>query len=591
MGKRLVRNMFLGPAPEKLAAKYPKCANNATMYDGLGDDVTIVVTVKDSCSQAPGFIDGLTKIAPRDVRVIYTYPDFTSCRTINLDAQKQNWDNFTLIPLDPHVSPMQGWVDGGKLVTTPYTYLVHNDGYALDEYFLCEMVEALKQRKQNRTADSQFVIAAPALYESKHDGSYAAHATQSNLRLVQEGNIDIVRHDHSLEMALRRQGEDLIEGEQTDFLEDHGFLIETDKIGDVIDPDASFTMEYLDMIMTIMANNWKVLLVPTSRLEFRITEFSWRDIPYFMYKRSEITAHGTRDYLKAKWKVDFPNTGFWTFIKYTIVERHSYELKCPKGVDPRECEELPRDMAWTQQALLAVGFFQMVGWNRYQLSANSEKVGFLGVMDEIEKNGWKPSGQGIISASREKVRPSWPDEKVRPIPNGLSVKEILGGYGTNPPLKIEADLKDEYFPFSAAELKVKSCTEDLKESLPVCGLVVDHGDSCSCWINLQTFKNGGIIPSLIDWFAALIKIPSRISTYYEMTTMNDDVEGHTARLERFVTDNDENGKGTFRMVKCFKDDTECNANFTFTEKSKVVQFLGRPFNPIEVARALDNHFK
>ena len=44
-------------------------------------------------------------------------------------------------------------------------------------------------------------------YESKHDGSYAAHATQSNLRLVNEADGEIVRHDHSLEMALRRQGE------------------------------------------------------------------------------------------------------------------------------------------------------------------------------------------------------------------------------------------------------------------------------------------------------------------------------------------------------------------------------------------------
>ena len=40
-------------------------------------------------------------------------------------------------------------------------------------------------------------------------------------------------------------------------MEDHGFLIETDKIATVIDPSASFTLEYLDMIMTIRANKWK----------------------------------------------------------------------------------------------------------------------------------------------------------------------------------------------------------------------------------------------------------------------------------------------------------------------------------------------
>ena len=43
-----------------------------------------------------------------------------------------------------------------------------------------------------------------------------------------------------------------------------------------------------------------------------------------MYKRSEATAHGTRDYLMAKWQANFPNTGFWTYIKYTIIEQHVY---------------------------------------------------------------------------------------------------------------------------------------------------------------------------------------------------------------------------------------------------------------------------
>ena len=60
----LVRNMFLGPIPEKLQPKYAKCQNPDTMYDGLADDVTIVVSVKDSCSQAPGFIKGLERMVP-----------------------------------------------------------------------------------------------------------------------------------------------------------------------------------------------------------------------------------------------------------------------------------------------------------------------------------------------------------------------------------------------------------------------------------------------------------------------------------------------------------------------------------------------
>merc|ERR1719421_951886 len=117
------------------------------------------------------------------------------------------------------------------------------------------------------------------------------------------------------------------------------------------------------MIMTIRANGWKALFVPTARLEFRITEFSWRDIAYFMYKRSESTAHGTRDYLKAKWKANFPNTGFWTYIKYTIIEQHVYggwQIPLPSITSSRTILDT---MKWKDQAALAFGFFQMAGFN------------------------------------------------------------------------------------------------------------------------------------------------------------------------------------------------------------------------------------
>ena len=42
-----------------------------------------------------------------------------------------------------------------------------------------------------------------------------------------------------------------------------------------------------------------------------------------MYKRSEATAHGTRDYLMAKWQANFPNTGFWTYAGYTPLARYA----------------------------------------------------------------------------------------------------------------------------------------------------------------------------------------------------------------------------------------------------------------------------
>ena len=132
---------------------------------------------------------------------------------------------------------MRGWLDAVPLIRTEYALLLHNDGYALDSFFACELVQSLKAR------DASYVVAAPMLYESKADGSLAAHATQSRLRL-QGGH---VRHDHSVAKALNRGG-DIPEGDQADFLEDHGFVIKTRAIAGIIDPHASYTLEYIDMI-------------------------------------------------------------------------------------------------------------------------------------------------------------------------------------------------------------------------------------------------------------------------------------------------------------------------------------------------------
>merc|ERR1719230_1105573 len=382
----MARNCILSKQPLSVTPKYGTCSEQM-----LSSEMTIVVTVKDACSQAPGFIRALERFAPPSVHLIYTYPNFKSCASLDLKPVLKRWKKVTVLPVPLRSSPMQGWVDAIPHIKTRYSMLLHNDGYALDSFFGCELLQSLKYHKRN-SPNGSYVLAAPMLYESKMDGSLAAHATQTNLRLVKDDSPQgmTVHHDHSLRRALNR-GFDFKEGDQTEFVEDHGFLIETDKIGTVIDPSASFTLEYLDMIMTIRANRWKALFVPTARLEFRITEFSWRDIPYFMYKRSEATAHGTRDYLKAKWQANFPNTGFWTYIKYTIVEQHVYGGRYVNGVTSTDRDVLPT-LKWKDQAALVFGFFQMAGYNRYDIStgAKPQVVDFLDVLERLDK-GWTPS--------------------------------------------------------------------------------------------------------------------------------------------------------------------------------------------------------
>jgi len=552
----ITRNCVLPKTPRDVRPKYPSCP--ATM---MSKEMTIVVSVKDACSQAPGFIRALEVWAPPEVHLIYTFPNFETCAKIDLKDILGRWKKVTLLPLPLRSSPMQGWIDAIPHIKTKYSMLLHNDGYALDSFFGCELLRSLKYHQASEP-QAGYVLAAPMLYESKMDGSLAAHATQTNLRLVKDDSPQgiTVHHDHSLRRALNR-GHDFKEGDQTEFVEDHGFLIDTSKISTIIDPSASFTLEYLDMIMTIRANKWKALFVPTARLEFRITEFSWRDIPYFMYKRSEATAHSTRDYLVAKWQANFPNTGFWTYIKYTIVEQHVYR------------DELT-SMRWKDQAALVFGFFQMAGYNRYAVTRDAtQRVDFLDVLQRLDR-GWKPSAQSPVRATRKLERPTI--TKTRPA-YVSHLDEILP-YGVDS--RVEAEIEHEYLPFSLAKLTLDSCEQMTPEIEAVCGLVVRELEACVCWINMPTFKTNTLFIRALGLFAALIKVPSRITTFVEMA-LSGSRNGTEHVLPLRPSERD-----SFQLATCDIDEHDCSTSFTFTSTSQLVLFRGAPSTVQEVQSAL-----
>eukprot|EP01047_Picozoa_sp_COSAG01_P019946 COSAG01_NODE_1123_length_11617_cov_13.832769_8_plen_1297_part_00 len=560
----LARNTLMSADVGVPTPKYSNCSAQL-----MSSEMTIVVTVKDSCSQGPGFIKALESWAPPSVHLIYTYPKFSSCASIDMSAAKKYWDKLTLMPLPLRSSPMTGWIEAIPKIKTKYAMLLHNDGYAIDTFFGCELLQALKARNNTHA------VAAPMLFESKSDGTLGAHATQSNLRLVKDepspGQVT-VHHDHSLARALNR-GNDLPESDQDDFLEDHGFLIDTDKIDKVIDPSASYTMEYLDMIFSLKSHNLKVLFVPTARLEFRITEFSWRDIPYFMYKRAESTCHGTRDYMSAKWKANFPNTGFWTFIKYTIIEQHTWEM--------------PVDMPWKDQSAVVHGFMQMVGFNRYTLDAKTPKESdFVTVLEKID-DGY--SSKVPISVRRSLDRPVLTPKDIKPT-NIFNLTEILpyGAPTKKFPFGLEAQMPLEYMPFAVAEMvleqsgNIPACEmQTAKQLSPVCGMMIQHASSCSCWINLPTFKSDSRLARWVyDFMAPTLKIPSRVSTYLEMWLGSDTPAGaHIAPLRRFESDN-------FRIFAC-DGGPRCTAEFNFPPASRLVQFVGMPavVSEVEVAVA------
>ena len=138
----VARNCFLSKTPRTVRPKYATCSESM-----LAAEMTIVVSVKDACSQAPGFIKALEVFAPPSVHLIYTYPNFESCASIDLKQVLARWDKVTLLPLPLRVSPMQGWVDAIPHIKTRFSMLLHNDGYALDSFFGCELLQSLKHHQ------------------------------------------------------------------------------------------------------------------------------------------------------------------------------------------------------------------------------------------------------------------------------------------------------------------------------------------------------------------------------------------------------------------------------------------------------------
>ena len=110
------RNILSKSTPDPLPPKY-SC-------DDLSSKLTVVVTVKDACSQMPGFVKALEPVVGTQTSLILTYPNLTACDPLALKVDLAPWRDVTTVPLPPSSSPMRGWSDSVGLIKTEFALLL-----------------------------------------------------------------------------------------------------------------------------------------------------------------------------------------------------------------------------------------------------------------------------------------------------------------------------------------------------------------------------------------------------------------------------------------------------------------------------------
>lgn len=338
---RLVRNCMM-------RATVPSATRAFACLDrDLATNVTIVVTVKDTCTQAVDSLLTLASMVPRDMPILYVYPDFYGCNRFDVDVPLL--PNIRRLKLHPTSSPIDGFLAAKPFLTTPFVLLMHNDCYMSGKADVCELYRALE-------ANPSHPFAAPQIFERSHNGIVVPHTHHKRLHIREGGGRSSIAYELDLELMTRRTPADFASraGPQLDFMEDHSYMARSATFDEYLDGRASHTYEYFDSIMAMRSRNTSAWYTPSSSFVFDVDyrKLGWKDIPYFVYKRSELLGNEVCAYLSAKWRVTFPVTGIWNYVRLDMLHRLSL------GVNA-----LPDSRA--DQRALFYSWFESVGFNRY----------------------------------------------------------------------------------------------------------------------------------------------------------------------------------------------------------------------------------
>ena len=127
-----------------------------------------------------------------------------------------------------------------------------------------------------------------------------------------------------------------------------------------------------------------------------------------------------------------------------------------------------------------------------------------------------------------------------------------------------------------------SCAQLTPQIEGVCGLIIEEAHSCVCWINMPTFKSGSRFIRALGKFAALIKVPSRITTFVEMALAGSrNGTQHVAPLRQFESP-------AFSLHTCDIGEVGCSSSFSFSKSARLRLFRGKPATIKDVTAAIES---
>ena len=493
--QRIVRNALL---PRDMPAPLPVYA--FCTEDDILDRLTVVASVKDTCTQGPSFLAHLANVLPRLTHVIYATPRFMGCDRINLTRGTADLlPRLHILWLSSQSSPIAGFLSAQRHISTPYALLLHNDAYVMDHRSICEMLRALEEHPES-------AFAAPQIYERSENGIVVPHGHHRNLHLRStDRNNDklIMSYDIDFDLLTRRLPNDYIdtEGAQLDFMEDHAYLGRTNTYHLYMDEHASFTMEYIDNVLAMRSNGTHPRYVPTSRVLFDVDVYKlgWREIPYFVWKRSERLGIEVRSYLAQKWNVTFPNTGIWNYVRYSMLQGLSLEDN-----------SLPDDDVGTIALVLA--WFHSLGFdtvNDYPIHEAATLV-----VDQLYDASEATLRLGRMSAS-DLMRST----------ESLALKRSHGVSCTNQAAEIRcaADILNVEWGGKRINISMDATRMPISFRLTdqcnprECGMLLIVGGKCACYTNRMALPSPAPLRQrFLEQVLEVAKLPARIVRYIEL---------------------------------------------------------------------------